>query len=266
MRRTTSPRVCAIAGALTVLPFALMTGEAAAGEFRVGSCQADRLNFSTQAFTDFVTRGMKITRACNPEGPGLRGLITANTVDSGRVPRGALALVTINAPSGTRFTSFRWAGTVRRRDCRYALQLYADAPDVKPIPIKNVRANQRCPRAPRGQAAGYRSRTFNVGGATRIVQRVICVGGDGRKSCSARGANYIRTYQAEVGIVDTVGPAVAIIGDSALARGEWVHGTQPLNYDASDNVGVRTAQAAVSAALLDRRRELLDDLEVDVGL
>ena len=50
-------------------------------------------------------------------------------------------------PAGTRFTSFRWAGTVRRRDCRYALQLYADAPDIKPIALKNVRANQRCPRA-----------------------------------------------------------------------------------------------------------------------
>ena len=41
-----------------------------AGQFTVASCQADRLNFSTTAFTDFATRGMKIRRACNPEGPG----------------------------------------------------------------------------------------------------------------------------------------------------------------------------------------------------
>ena len=172
----------------------------------MASCQADRLNFSTQAFSDFATRGMKIKRACNPEGPGLRGLITANVVERGRVARGALALATINAPAGTRFTSFRWAGTVRRRDCRYALQLYADAPDAPPIALKNVRANQRCPRPRRAQAAGYRSRTFNISGATRVVQRVICVGGNGRKSCSARGSNYIRTYKAEVGIADTLAP------------------------------------------------------------
>jgi hypothetical protein len=66
--------------------------------------------------------------------------------------------------------------------------------------VKNVRANQHCPRPAKAQAAGYRSRTFNVTGATRIVQRVICEGGGGRKSCSARGANYIRTHQAAVGI------------------------------------------------------------------
>src|SRR5215211_6438819 len=245
MRRATISRVCAIAAPLAVLLVALMTGEAAAGEFRVASCQADRLNFSTQAFSDFATRGMKIKRACNPEGPGLRGLITANVVERGRVARGALALATITAPAGTRFTSFRWAGTVRRRDCRYALQLYADAPDIDPIALKNVRANQRCPRSRRAQAAGYRSRTFNVTGATRIVQRVICAGGNGRRSCSARRANYIRTYQAEAGVLDEQLPAAAISGDTPLATGAWVAGSQPLNYVAEDNVGVRLAQAVI---------------------
>lgn len=246
MRKTAICRKGTITGALSVLVLALTAGEAAAGEFQVATCQADRLNFSTQAFADFATRGMRIKRACNPEGPGLRGLVTSNAVTSGRVPRGALAHVTINAPAGTRFTRFRWAGTVRRRDCRYSLQLYADAPDVKPISIKNVRANRGCPRASRAQAAGYRSRTFNVTGATRIVQRIACVGGQGKKSCSARGSNFIRTYQAEVGIVDTLAPAVGVAADTALARGEWVRGVQPLNYDANDNVGVRTAQAVVA--------------------
>jgi hypothetical protein len=84
-------------------------------------------------------------------------------------------MATISAPPGTRFTSFRWAGMARRRYCGYALQLYAEAPASTSIAIKNVRANQRCPRPRRAQAAGYRSRTFDVSGATRIVQRVICV-------------------------------------------------------------------------------------------
>ena len=189
---------------------------------------------------------MKIRRACDPEGPGLRGLITSNVVRRGRVPRGSVAMATISAPAGTRFTSFRWAGTARRRDCRYALQLYAEAPDIDPVAIKNVRANRRCPRPARAQTAGYRSRTFNVMGATRIVQRVICVGGDGRKSCSARGRNYLRTYEAEVRIADVLAPSASVLGDTPLGRGEWVGGTQPLNYDASDNVGVRAADAIVA--------------------
>ena len=244
MHRTATTRTWPLLWLLSVLLLALPAG-ARAGEFRVATCQADRMNFSTNAFDDFATRGMKIRRACNPEGPGLRGLVTANSISRVAIPRGSVAMATISAPPGTRFTTFRWAGTARRRDCRYALQLYADAPDVKPISIKNVRANEHCPRGTRAQAAGYRSRTFNVSGATRIVQRVICMGGGGRRSCSARGSNYIRTYQAEVGIVDEQPPAASIAADTALARGDWVSGTQPLNYDASDNVGIRLAQALV---------------------
>ena len=238
-------RACAFAGVLSAVLLATSASGALAGDFVVASCQGDRLNFSTTAFADFATRGMKIKRACNPEGPGLRGLITANVVERGRVPRGAFALVAISAPEGTRFTKFRWAGSLRRRDCRYALQLYAEAPDIKPISLKNVRANQRCPQRARAQAAGYRPRTFDVTGATRIVQRVACVGGDGRKSCSARSANYIRTYKAEIGISDGQPPAASVIADTPLARGDWVAGTQPLNYDTTDNVGVRLAQALV---------------------
>lgn len=220
-------------------------GVARAGEFHVAACQADRVNFSTAAFGEFATRGMDVRRACDPEGMGLRGLVTSNVIRRTPVARGSSALVSINAPEGTRFTTFRWAGTARRRDCRYALQLYADAPGVKPVSIKNVRANRNCPPARRSQAAGYRSRTFNVQGTSRIVQRVACVGGQGRKSCSAAGANYIRTYEAEVGIVDTQPPAVGLIGDTALGRGEWVRGDQQLSYTASDNVGVRAVQAMV---------------------
>lgn len=238
-------RVIVAAGALSVLLAALAAANAAAGQFTVASCQADRANFSTTAFNDFATRGMTIRRACNPEGPGIRGLVTANSTNRGTVPRGAVAMVALSAPGGTRFTTFRWAGSARRSDCRYALQLYAEGPDIKPVPIKNVRANQHCPRRARAQAAGYRSRTFNVTGATRIVQRVICQGGGGRRSCSARGTNYIRTYQAAVGIEDDQAPTATIAGDTPLATGAWVSGTQPLNYDAQDNVGVKSATAVV---------------------
>ena len=106
-------------------------------------------------------------------------------------------------------------------------------------------ANDDCPRPARAKAAGYKSRAYNVSGATRIVQRVVCVGGGGRQSCSARGANYIRTYKATVGVADGAPPAVSILPDTPLARGEWVSGSQPLNYDAADNAGVRLARAFI---------------------
>jgi hypothetical protein len=185
---------------LVVIP--LSAEGAVAGEFAVASCKADTLNWSTRAFMDFATRGMKIRRACNPEGPGLRGLITANVVRGGRVPRGAVASVRMEAPPGTHFTTFRWAGAARRRDCRFALQLWADGGVNTRIPIKNVKANRHCPRPTLAQAAGYKSRTFTVNGATRIVQRAICVGDLKRDYCSSRGVNYIQTHEAEVRIAD----------------------------------------------------------------
>src|SRR5947208_17023162 len=130
MHRPPAVRVIAAAGALSVLLIVLATGSVYAGQFTVASCQADRANFSTTAFNDFATRGMTIRRACNPEGPGLRGLVTANSTGRGAVPRGSVAMVAISAPTGTRFTTFRWAGSARRSDCRFALQMYAEAPDV----------------------------------------------------------------------------------------------------------------------------------------
>ena|SRR5215207_986695 len=246
MRSSQTAHRCLLAGAATAIVMALSAESAAAGEYSVGNCQADPLNFSTRAFEDFATRGMRIRRTCNPEGPGMRGFVIGNVVRSGEIPRGSVALAMITAPTGTTFRRFRWAGAARRRDCRYAIQMWAEVPGAPMIPLKNVRANQHCPRPLLAQAAGYRARTFSVPGATRIVQRVICMGDGERKSCSARGLNYLKTYKAEVRIIDDQAPAASIIGDTPLARGEWVGGTQPLNYDANDNVGVRRADAIVA--------------------
>jgi len=236
-----------LAGTAVALLAALAPSGAAADEFMVESCKGDRLNYSTSVFDDFATRGMKIRRACNPEGHGLRGMVISNVVRDGRVRRDSFALLKISAPAATQFTRFRWSGALRRRDCGYALQMWADGPGINPIPLENVRANQYCPRPRMAQLAGWpRPREFNVAGATRIVQRVICVGTEKRSSCSARGLNYIQTHVAAVGIADVVPPTASILGDTPLARGEWVGGMQPLNYDASDNVGVRAAYAHAS--------------------
>ncbi len=217
-----------------------------AGTYPVGSCQAAPADYSTRAFDGFANRGMSVRRACNPEGAGIRGLVTRNVLARNDVPRGAAAIVTMTAPAGTQFATFRWAGTARRQDCAYAIQLYAEGPGVKPVPVKNLRANQACPTPGRAQAAGYKARTFNIGGATRIVQRVICVGTRERRSCNARHNNYIQTYKATATITDTTGPAVNIIADTPLTQGAWVNGNQAISYDASDNVGVRAAHALLN--------------------
>jgi hypothetical protein len=223
--------------------------QAAAGEFTILACQADAGEFASTAFENFATRGMRWRRACNPLGPGLRGLVTANVVQSGHVAHGAQSAFVLSAPPGTAFSRLRWSGHAQRRDCRYALQVYAVRPDGSDATIKNVRANRGCPRPEVAQASSWpRPRAYDLGGATKIVQRVVCVGAASAQFCSGRGLNYMQTFTAEATVVDTSGPSVTIVPDTALARGEWVSGTQTLDYEASDNVGVKKATAYLAGA------------------
>lgn len=219
---------------------------ATAGEYTILACQADGAGYASTAFEDFATRGMRWRRACYPPGPGLRGLVTANVAREGRVARGAQSMFMLNAPPDTTFSRLRWSGYAHRRDCRYALQLYAERPGAPPVSIKNVRANRSCPRPDKAQASGWpRPRAYDLGGATRIVQRVVCVGAPGREFCSARGQNYIGTFVAEATVVDGIGPSATILADSSMARGEWVGGIQTFAYEATDNVGIRNARASL---------------------
>jgi hypothetical protein len=84
--------------------------------------------------------------------------------------------------------------------------------------------------------------TTSIPGTTRLVQRVICVGANG-KGCSASRSNYILTRLANATVEDTSGPSLTVASDTSLAKAEWVAGLQPLDYDSSDNVGVRVAEA-----------------------
>ncbi len=236
----------AVAGILVVAPLA-SPPRATAGEFTIDACQADAGNFASTAFENFATRGMRWRRACNPLGPGLRGLVTANVVSTGKVAHGAQSAFVLEAPPGTAFSRLRWSGHAQRRDCRYALQMYAVRPDGSDATIKNVRANRHCPGPGAAQASSWpRPRAFDLGGATKIVQRVVCVGAPSAQFCSGRGLNYMQTFTAEATVVDTSGPSVSMVPDTPLARGEWVSGVQALDYEASDNVGVRSAFASLA--------------------
>ncbi|MBS1893581.1 MAG: hypothetical protein JST59_19955 [Actinobacteria bacterium] len=240
--RFTGAAIVSIAFALTILALA-HPGRASAGEFTIADCGADGGEYATPAFEEFATRGMRWRRACDPQGPGLRGLVTANVSGKGQVAQGAQSAFVLEAPPGTTFSRYRWSGTMHRRDCSYALQLYALTPNEQAIPIKNVRAGHNCPRPDEAQASGWpQPRGYNVKGTTAVVQRVICKGGEGSKTCSARGLNYVQTYTAEATVVDESPPSVSILTDDPLTRGEWVAGTQALPLEAADNVGVRSVR------------------------
>lgn len=242
--------LAAIVAAIMLVVGLAAPHSASAGEYTISICQADEAGYVSSAFEQFATRGMKWRRACDPRGEGLRGLVTANVPRAGRVEKGAQSGFILNAPAGASFSRFRWSGEARRRDCRYALQLYADSPGGSAISMKNVRANRGCPRPGMAQASGAPfPRAYDLGGATRIVQRVVCVGSAKHQFCSAQGRNYIRTFSAEATVVDGSAPAVGVIPSLPLARGEWVRGKQSFDYEASDNVGVKSASALIAGSL-----------------
>jgi hypothetical protein len=250
MRLATKPlRTLAVLVALATLGVFAAPRSAAAGEYTIVACQADEAGYVSSAFENFATRGMKWRRACNPLGPGLRGLVTANVPGTGRVARGAQSGFVLSAPPGTTLSRLRWSGHAQRRDCRYALQLYAERPGASPVSIKNVRANRRCPRPDLAQASSWpRLRAYDLGGASRIVQRAVCVGAPSREFCSARGQNFIRTFAAEATVVDGIAPSVGIVQEAPLARGQWVSGRQSFDYETSDNVGVKSASALIGGS------------------
>lgn len=221
---------------------------AAAGEFTILACQADSGDFASTAFENFATRGMRWRRACNPLGPGLRGLVTSNVVQQSHVSAGAQSAFVLSAPPGTAFSRLRWSGFAQRSDCRYSLQMYAVRPDGSDATIKNVRANRHCPSTSPQASSWPRPRAYDLGGATKIVQRVVCVGAALAQFCSGRRPNYMETFTAEATVVDNSGPSVTIVADSPLARGEWVSGPQAIDYEASDNVGVKQVTPYLAGA------------------
>lgn len=164
---------------------------ASAGSYTVRTCNAAPGVFSTQAFGDFATRGMRVRRACNPEGPGRRGLLVGNVLRRGRVPFAARSILTLLAPPATHFKRYEWSGELLRRDCGYALQVYTDRRDGtgQRYEIRNKKPHTKCPRNSLAQSSGFtRPESYPVGsdqaGPDRIVQRIDCRSRDG---CLARG-------------------------------------------------------------------------------
>jgi hypothetical protein len=251
---------CALAGLLAA------PGRAAAGTYTVNACEAaDRFGgYSSQAFTDLTavgnisTGGMYMRRACSPFDPAPSGLVAGNVLRSGRVEPGRQAGFVMDAPAGTRgFLELKWSGLAERRDCRYAIQMYALGPDGSLVKkIRNFPANRNCPKSDDGttrlqvaKVGGKKEPVpFAMPGATRIVQRTVCVGGSRERFCSARSINRIRTFWAEATIADDSPPAVGIVQDNPFTEGAWTNGTQSVGYTVSDNVGVKVARAVVGAS------------------
>ena len=176
--------------------------------------------------------------------PGLRGLVTANVVTSGTVAHGAQSAFVLNAPPGTAFSRLRWSGHAQRRDCRYALQMYAVRPDGSDATIKNVRANRAARvRAGRRRRAGP-GRARSISEVRRRSSSGSSVSARPRRSSApGAGSTTCRRSRPKRRSSTPPVPRSSIVPDTPLTRGEWVSGVQILDYEASDNVGVKKRNA-----------------------
>jgi hypothetical protein len=269
-------RVAALAAVGCAIAWLLAAAApAAAGTYTVSACTAaKRFGHQTHAFADLSalpsvqTGGMYTRRACGEFDGKPFGMVAGNVVRSGRVRRGHQAGFVIDAPPGTSFVNFNWSGKALRRDCRYAMQMYALAGDGSVVKvrrqngkvvggIRNFPANRNCARKDPGNSylqlsqlgQKYKPHLFGMlGPATRIVQRTVCVGGSRKRFCSARSINRIHTWWAEATVADSSPPSVTIVQDNAFTQGAWVStGTQSIGYTASDNVGVKRAEVGAFA-------------------
>src|SRR3954452_7163741 len=137
----TRRRLGLLASAAAAVAWVLVPSQASAGVYTVANCASDPSRHTTEAFGMFTTRGMKIDDGCAPEPKGAKGLQVGNVVSRGKtVKRGAQAVASISAPPGTTFVKYSWSGGPKRSDCRFAIQIWADAPGLKPFPIYNKRA------------------------------------------------------------------------------------------------------------------------------
>jgi hypothetical protein len=269
--RTNTVRIAPFAAVTCALAWLLAAAApAAAGTYTVSACTAaKRFGHQTHAFADLSalpsvrTGGMYMRRACGEFDGKPFGMVAGNVVRSGRVRRGHQAGFVIDAPPGTSFVNLNWSGKALRRDCRYAMQMYALAADGSIVKvqrqngkvvggIRNFPANHNCARKDPGNSylqvsqlgQKYKPHLFGMlGPATRIVQRTVCVGGSRKRFCSARSINRIHTWWAEATVADGSPPSVAIVQDNPFTQGAWVSaGTQSVGYTVSDNVGVKRAE------------------------
>ncbi len=217
----------------------------AAGEYPINLCAADSRR-STEAFTgDFSLRGMRAAVNCQATDRGLAGVVTANSARGGEpVSRGRAAAYVIKLPRGLHFVRARWAGAAQRRDCRYAMSVYAIGPGGARS-IFNKPANVDC--RPEARAGAFQ-KVVDIGGTTKVVQRTICVGKPGRPRCSNRSLNALRTFRMRLAVAEDgpQGPALAVVQDSPFAQGQWVGASdQPVTYTAQDLAGVKQVRALV---------------------
>lgn len=197
-------------------------------------------------------RGMIVRADCRRAGKGQEGFVTrpAQTGRRERVPNKALAFAMFEAPPGTTIRRVTWGGVADRDTCDWLAQIRvmgADARNANKL-LFGTKRNSPCNQRARG-ARPDRLKTrnvaddgrYNVPGANRIVQRVLCT----RKGGCPIGADakaYVLTQYMEVELSDVEKPSeLGVTGGSLFGR--WVRDEGTVTFTASDRgSGIQTTR------------------------
>ena len=227
-------------------------GRAEAGEFTIDACQADAGNFASGAFENFATRGMRWRRACNPLGPGLRGLVTAN-VTRGR-PRGQRSAIGLRPRRAPGHLVLAAALVGSRASARLPLRAAAlrrarrrhpgrdqERPRQPPLPRRRARAGlELAPAAHYELAARPGSSSGSSASAPPRSQY-----------CSAPWPQLLRDLHRRSDGRPTHRRRRSRSSGRAAGTGRMGERDQSLGYEASDNVGVKGTYAEVERCVPD---------------
>ena len=201
--------VLALAGVLAAAAL-VAPSPAAAGEFTITACQADAGEFASGAFENLATRGMRWRRACNPLGPGLRGLVTANVVTTGHVAHGAQSAFVLNAPPGTVISRFRWSGHASGATAATRCRCTRCGPTARTPRSRTCGPTKAVPDPTgRRRRAGRGREHSTSAGRPRSSSESSASARSSAQFCSGRGLNYMQTFTAEATVVDNSGPSVS---------------------------------------------------------
>ena len=242
-------RVVLLAALLAPL---VLASPAAAGTYDIASC--DAAGGATPGWGAFANTGaIRAALECPSNGDPRRGIVAANNPGAGAASYGTAAWTTFSAPVGAKVVGLTYTGGFWRPGSTVA------GADDYTAAIQNTHTGEQldgCSRADgvrcHAWATDSSPRSIAFAPADAISTVVACSGlGRCRESMpwSAEFGNHTAAVQlrsAWVRISDGSTPAVSIVGGSLI--GGWVRGTATVRYDATDNVGIRTARVRVDGA------------------
>jgi hypothetical protein len=231
-----------VATAALALPAA--EARATGNTYTVSSCDAapDR---STAGWAPLAADGMDADRNCPRGSDFMKGLITRNRAQDGRVSQGESASLAFAAPPGTEFVRMAYTWDGYRKTDAWTVGLSADGHW-----LAGCRAGDGTGECSFGNNA-QTPRQLSVENYHRIKLETSCDDADGCSTNHTGDATHagMRAYAAlasvAIEIRDGRDPGIADVGGELLEGSGWLRGVAQARFTSNDNTGISSNRMLV---------------------